>query len=643
MSLQISTFDNKSNTGHPLFKALGHPAMAGRVRDWIANAAGMGRLAVVDPWGQFSSLAALYDVSALDIEGRYVQRIEDLLPEHRLPGAAAPKSLLELETCAADTVLLAAFDGDHARRAVSPLLRAGVKIISFDELKLDQRFITNQRNYLDPLNFATNFALFRAGEGRHSVVRTANYWSGYGAVEPRLMMILFGAEGERLAEWEETLKPGQSIVLDAEDVRARFSLPPFSGMLLIHAVGVAGHAEVKYVLDDVDDDWLDPALTHDSNSWPAQYYCGLPAPRENESVRLWLQNSHPGAIPAGALTIGVMGHNETVAIDREIAGFGTYCLDIEEVLPGKNWPLQFELSSGNHVVRPRYEVVTKTRVNGPTVTFAHMNVERVDLRPDPAITQASPMLGKGYLLPAPILNLKSWRNYALPTPAARAQSNLPMALKIYSGDGKLVLEKSLGVLTRSSIPGLDINAILAEAKVADDFEGHLELMYDYKYGIDIDGWLHALFRYENREHGQMGDTSFGAHVFNMPITFRNEPQSYSGKAPGLSTRLFARLTPPPLEPFVHLTYTSSGKWHAHSTTTVFLHDEAGKEVAQHALQIPLYGSRLLKAGAMFDAAALKQAGSHGYMMIVDKTCRLFGYHGVTGPDGQFALDHMFGF
>ncbi len=218
-----------------------------------------------------------------------------------------------------------------------------------------------------------------------------------------------------------------------------------------------------------------------------------------------------------------------------------------------------------------------------------------------------------------------------------------MAIKVYSADGKLVLEKPLGVLSRSSVPQIDVSAMLVEAGLPDRFEGHMELMYDHAHGIDIDGWLHALFRYESREHGQMGDTSFGAHVFNIPITFRNEPQSYSGKAPGLSTRLFARLTPAPLEPFVHLTYTSSGAWHSHSTTVIFLHDETGKELAQHAMQIPLYGSRFLTASSLFDEAALKQAGPHGYMMIVDKTCRLFGYHGVTGPDGQFALDHMFGF
>ena len=643
MSLQISTFDNKSNTGDPLFKALGHPAMAARVRDWIANIACMGRIAVVDPWGQFSSLAALYDIGALNIEGRYVQRIEDLTPEHHLPGSAAPKSLLDLPTCNADVVMLAAFDGDHAQRAVSPLLPEGVKIISFDELKLEDRFITNKRRYLDPLNFATNFALFRAGEGRHSVVRTANYWSGYGAVEPRLMMILFNADGEQIAEWEEVLQPGQSIVIDAEETRVRFSLPAFNGMLLIHAVGIAGHADVKYVMDDVDDARRDPALTHDSNSWPAQYYCGLPAPRRDESVRLWLQNSHPCPIPPGAISIGVMGHNETVVLDKTIPGFGTYCLKVEEILSDKHWPLQFELSSGNHVVRPRYEIVTKTKMNGPTVTFAHMNVERIDLHPDPVLTQAARMLGKGYLLPAPILALKSWRNFGLVTPAARTQTGLPVAIKVYSSDGELVFEKSLGFQSRATIPEINFNTHLLNAGIADDFEGHLELMFDYDQGVDIDGWLHALFRYENIETGQMGDTSFGAHVFNMPITFRNEPQSYSGKAPGLSTRLFARMTPAPLEPFVHLTYTSSGKWHDHSTTSIVLNDDSGRQVAQYDIAIPLYGSRLLMAGKMFDAAALAEAGPNGYMMIIDKTCRLFGYHGVTGPNGQFALDHMFGF
>jgi hypothetical protein len=33
----------------------------------------------------------------------------------------------------------------------------------------------------------------------------------------------------------------------------------------------------------------------------------------------------------------------------------------------------------------------------------------------------------------------------------------------------------------------------------------------------------------------------------------------------------------------------------------------------------------------------------GYVLIRDRTCRLFGYHGLADQDGRFSLDHMFGF
>ena len=51
----------------------------------------------------------------------------------------------------------------------------------------------------------------------------------------------------------------------------------------------------------------------------------------------------------------------------------------------------------------------------------------------------------------------------------------------------------------------------------------------------------ALFRYEDRASGHRAETSFGAHVFNTVLTYKGEPQSYAGKPPGLSTRLFLRL------------------------------------------------------------------------------------------------------
>jgi hypothetical protein len=46
---------------------------------------------------------------------------------------------------------------------------------------------------------------------------------------------------------------------------------------------------------------------------------------------------------------------------------------------------------------------------------------------------------------------------------------------------------------------------------------------------------------------------------------------------------------------------------------------------------------------VFGEALLQRAGSGGYVMVDDRTCRLFGYHGLMDDHGGFSLDHMFGF
>jgi hypothetical protein len=138
--------------------------------------------------------------------------------------------------------------------------------------------------------------------------------------------------------------------------------------------------------------------------------------------------------------------------------------------------------------------------------------------------------------------------------------------------------------------------------------GPMELVYDFAGGGEADGWLHGLFRYEDRKSGHIAETSFGAHIFNTVLTYRNEPQSYSGPAPGLSTRLFLRLGPAPLETLCHLIYPASTPWHGQSETRLLLHD-----------------------------------GDGAYVIIRDLSCRLFGYHGLLNGDDSFSLDHMFGF
>ena len=65
-----------------------------------------------------------------------------------------------------------------------------------------------------------------------------------------------------------------------------------------------------------------------------------------------------------------------------------------------------------------------------------------------------------------------------------------------------------------------------------------------------------------RVSGHRAETSFGSHVFNTVLTYKGEPQSYSGKPPGLSTRLFLRLGAAPHDTLCHLIYPASTPWHA---------------------------------------------------------------------------------
>jgi hypothetical protein len=173
--------------------------------------------------------------------------------------------------------------------------------------------------------------------------------------------------------------------------------------------------------------------------------------------------------------------------------------------------------------------------------------------------------------------------------------------------------------------------------------GHIELVYDFSVGGEADGWLHALFRYRHRHSGHAAETSFGAHVFNTIMTYRDEPQSYSGRPPGLSTRLFLRLGEAGYDTFCHLIYPASRPWRAVSATEIILHNGAGDEVARTTLAIPCSGSRLWHHHEAFDAASRARAGAGAHVTIRDTTCRLFGYHGLRGRDGSFSLDHMFGF
>jgi hypothetical protein len=213
---------------------------------------------------------------------------------------------------------------------------------------------------------------------------------------------------------------------------------------------------------------------------------------------------------------------------------------------------------------------------------------------------------------------------------------LPVRLDVFDSGGRLAAQRFLGNLARDHDLAVDLEEFGAEA-------GHAELVYDFREGGQADGWLHGLFRYEHRRSGHLADTSFGAHIFNTAMTYKDEPQSYSGPPPGLTTRLFLKLGDAHRRSFAVLIYPASAAWHAWSSTELHLLDSDGAVIETRSLRIACSGSAMVRPHDMFGEAALSRAGDGGYVLVRDATCRLFGYHGLMDGLGGFSLDHMFGF
>ena len=636
MALNIETFSNTTG-GNGFFKAITHPMAAPMITRLARRLEENAPVAIYDPSGFLVGLAEIHDLSGINFEGVYVQRVVDV--GRTIVGQRA-RPVTDLIRSRAPHLFVASFDAARKIRQVGHLIPDGMTVSTLDDVRLPDDMMTDGERYLAPINFATNFAFFRDVGGRHTRLVTANYWTGHGAGGVTLRLMLFDGNGIVLTEWRETLSDGaQSIVIDSAEVRSLFGLGEFTGQLFVHACGIAGHDVVKYALDTYSDNGTELSCTHDANSWPAEKYAGLPAPRAGERVSLWIQNTHPCSIPAGGIGFNAMGSAEIVRFDRPIAPFATVEIDVAQLLPGVAWPQQIEVQADKYFVRPRYEIQGSTG----RYRISHINVERTDLEPDPEIPELTRHLGKGHLLPAPILPTDRWQSIALPTPMATCQTELPVALIAYDASGREIARESLGRLARDHRRMIDVTAFAAAAGGLPSGYGHVELVYDFTDGGVADGWLHALFRYEDIESGHGADTSFGAHVFNTVLTYKGEPQSYIAEPPGLTTRLFLRLGQRPLDTICHLIYPASTPWHERSATELILFDSTGTEVDRQVVEIPCGGSHLWRYGEAFSDVERNRAGDGAYIVVRDATCRLFGYHGLLGDDGAFCLDHMFGF
>ncbi|MEO7993171.1 MAG: hypothetical protein ABI743_02130 [bacterium] len=637
MPIQTPTFDNRSG-GNVAYKALSHPLTATLAATLRASLALAGPVALVDLAGLAPSLTEFHAFPGVAWAGYYVQ---DLLQLDRTCLGMGAEPLTAIAKTTPKSILVTAFEAERAIQAIRHLFPAETTIFTLDALKLPDHLLTNAVRYLDPLNFVTNFALFRDWEAQHTRLTTANYWANYGGRNTWLWCRLYDESGEVLVDWETQIPDGpHAIVLDSAEIRARFGLPAFNGQLFLHAVNTAGHDVMKYVLDCYGTDHAGRAMvtgTHDANAWPSSRYAGLPAPRDGEEVVLWLQNSHPSPIAAGEIGLAPMGSDTVTYLQETLAGFATRRIAVSELLPDLRWPGQCDIHAGKHVVRPRYEVVRAEDDRW----MAHVNVQRDDLAPDPALPGVASLLGTGYILAIPILPLERFRSIALPTPMSTGQTQLPLVLRLRDRDGHELRCLPLGTRARGDQPLLDFDELVV-GQTLDGGYGHAELSYDLGEPQHIDGWLHALLRYQSRTAHWTAESSFGSHLFNLPVVFRSEPQSYVGRPPGLSTRLFVRLAPGG-ETLIHLIYPASTEWHATSTTTLHLHGSDGAEIASTALAIPCHGSRCFTVSELFGADMIERAGEYAYLIIRDTTCRLFGYQAGITPSGSFGFDHLFGF
>ena len=299
----------------------------------------------------------------------------------------------------------------------------------------------------------------------------------------------------------------------------------------------------------------------------------------------------PTPIPAGAVALDRMGAERPVALTQEVGPFATVAVDVGACAAGS------ALAGADRGARRAARGAAALRGDARRIACAsRMSMSSAAIcSPIRRSRACRRSLGRGYLLPFPVLPRERFRSIVQPTPMAVAQTTLPMRLDVFDEAGNKVAERFLGCLPRDHDVALEVDDVAA---------GHAELVYDFRDGGEADGWLHALFRYEDRQSGHAAESSFGAHIFNTIMTYRDEPQSYGGPPPGLTTRLFLKLGDARRRSFAVLIYPASAPWHAQSATMLLLHDGAGEVIAEAAR-----GDRVFRLGDGVAARGVRRGGA----------------------------------
>ena len=316
--------------------------------------------------------------------------------------AIAAQPVTELRDCRAKVVLTIAFDAARFIDQSGICCRRAPKPCRLDAMRMPDALLGNRARYLDPLNFATNFVFFREADGLSTRLVTANYWvglwrAGDGAVVPPHRRR--GCRARRMARGAAAGKG--AIMIDSRAVRRRFGLPEFTGQLFLHVIGAEGHDVVKYALDIVGRRERTrrslrrttpipgrpismPACRRRAPARPSRCGCRTASPAPFRRAR-------SGSISWATTRCGTS--------TRAIAPFATCALDVASA------PARGALAAADRGARR--QIFRAAALRGERAArarrIAHVNVERTDLQPDPKLAELGNLLGKGYLLPAPIL------------------------------------------------------------------------------------------------------------------------------------------------------------------------------------------------------------------------------------------------
>ena len=197
--LDIETFDNVRG-GNTVYKALAHPVAALHLEYLAERLRRLGPVAVYDPDGIFAPLRVL--APEFPVDQVYVH---DVLAVGSDRAGFKARAIVDLVESSARAVLITSFDADRHTARLRDFLPEGTEVVTLDAVRLPDALLTNRRRYLDPINFATNFVFFRDDDRMGTRLVTANYWSGYGAVQIRIWCRLFDQGGTVIAEFEQQI------------------------------------------------------------------------------------------------------------------------------------------------------------------------------------------------------------------------------------------------------------------------------------------------------------------------------------------------------------------------------------------------------------------------------------------------------